>query len=128
MPKKKEFLKEHQKFTCSNSACGWVFSKPIKVMNLRESSSKPYDACPRCLTQVIIELEPAVETKTAPETESVKVTAKLPSESKRTEPQPAGPCAHHFGYLSERPKNEKISDECVMCENIVKCMLKKMDD
>jgi hypothetical protein len=128
MPKKKEFLKEHQKFTCSNSACGWVFSKPIKVMNLRESSSKPYDACPRCLTQVIIELEPAVETKTAPETESVKVKAKLPSENKRTEPQPAGPCAHHFGYLSERPKNEKISDECVMCENIVKCMLKKMDD
>jgi len=128
MPKKKEFLKEDQKFTCSNSACGWVFPKPIKAMNLRDSSSKPYDACPRCLTEVVMELEPAVETKTALETESVKVRTKPSSESKRVEPQSTGPCAHHFGYLSEHSKNEKISDECVMCENIVKCMLKKMSD
>ena len=128
MPKKKELLKEDQKFTCSNSACGWVFSKPIKAMNLHESSSKSYDACPRCLTEVVMELEPAVETKTALKTESVKVKTKPSSESKAAEPQPAGPCAHHFGYLSERSKNEKISDECVMCENIVKCMLKKMSD
>ena len=128
MPKKKELLKEDQKLTCSNSACGWVFSKPIKVMNLRESSSKSYDACPRCLTEVVMELEPDVETKTALKTESVKVKTKPSSESKTAEPQPAGPCAHHFGYLSEHSKNEKISDECVMCENIVKCMLKKMGD
>jgi len=128
MPKKKEFLKEDQKFTCSNSACGWVFPKPIKAMNLRDSSSKPYDACPRCLTEVLMELEPTVETKIALESESVKVKTKSSSESKRVEPQPMGPCAHHFGYLSERSKNEKISDECVMCENIVKCMLKKMSD
>ncbi len=128
MPKKKELLKEDQKLTCSNSACGWVFSKPIKAMNLRESSSKSYDACPRCLTEVVMELEPDVETKTALKTESVKVKTKPSSESKTAEPQPAGPCAHHFGYLSEHSKNEKISDECVMCENIVKCMLKKMSD
>lgn len=128
MPKKKEFLKEDQKFTCSNSAYGWVFPKPIKAMNLRDSSSKPYDACPRCLTEVVMELEPAVETKIVLEPESIKVKTKPSSESKRTEPQPASPCAHHFGYLSERSKNEKISDECVMCENIVKCMLKKMSD
>jgi len=35
-------------------------------------------------------------------------------------------CAHHFGYLSERSTKEKIPEECMICENIVQCMLKKV--
>jgi len=33
-------------------------------------------------------------------------------------------CSHHLGYLSERTKKESIPEECIMCDNIVKCMLK----
>jgi hypothetical protein len=35
-------------------------------------------------------------------------------------------CIHHLGYLSERSKKEKIPDECIVCENIVQCMLKNV--
>jgi hypothetical protein len=33
-------------------------------------------------------------------------------------------CMHQFGYLSKRDSKEKIPEECMMCENIVPCMLK----
>ena len=35
-------------------------------------------------------------------------------------------CAHQFGYLSKRSSKEQIPEECMMCEDIVKCMLKGM--
>jgi hypothetical protein len=35
-------------------------------------------------------------------------------------------CTHHLGYLSERSSKEKIPEECMMCENIVQCMLKNV--
>jgi len=35
-------------------------------------------------------------------------------------------CAHHFGYLGERSTKEKIPEECIVCEKIVQCMLKKL--
>lgn len=35
-------------------------------------------------------------------------------------------CRHHPGYLSERSSKEQISDECMICKDIVECMLKKM--
>ena len=120
--KKKEFLKEDQKFTCSNSACGLVFSKPIRVMNLHGSKSKPYDACPRCFTEIVIESEPSIELKPVRRHEVGEIETKV--KPTKPEQQVTSPCAHHFGYLSERSRNEKIPDECVMCENIVKCMLK----
>jgi hypothetical protein len=122
MPKRKEFVKEDQKFTCSNAACRWVFSKPIKIVNLHGSRSKPYEACPRCFTEIVIDSEPSTESKPVRREEVEEEETKL--KSKKPEQEPTGPCAHHFGYLSEHSRNEKIPDECVMCENIVKCMLK----
>jgi len=35
-------------------------------------------------------------------------------------------CQHHLGYLSEREKNQPIPDECIVCKDIVECMLRKM--
>ena len=35
-------------------------------------------------------------------------------------------CKYHMGYLSEREKNQQIPDECIVCGDIVGCMLKKM--
>jgi hypothetical protein len=37
-------------------------------------------------------------------------------------------CLHHLGYLSERSSKEGIPDECMMCKDIVSCMLKKMKE
>jgi hypothetical protein len=42
--------------------------------------------------------------------------------SVQTHPK-AQKCAHQFGYLSKRSSKEKIPEECMMCENIVQCML-----
>jgi len=36
-------------------------------------------------------------------------------------------CVHHFGYLSERSKKEKIPEECMICGNVVQCMLKNVN-
>ncbi|MEM2968051.1 MAG: hypothetical protein QXJ40_01650 [Candidatus Bathyarchaeia archaeon] len=34
-------------------------------------------------------------------------------------------CSYYLGYLSERSSKDKIPDECMMCKDIVECMLKK---
>jgi hypothetical protein len=69
----------------------------------------------------VVEAKPSAESD-----ESVKTA--FSGKKLETEPQPVVHCSLHFGYLSERSKNENIPDECVVCENIVKCMLKKMSD
>jgi hypothetical protein len=40
--------------------------------------------------------------------------------------QKAEGCSHFMGYLSQRSAKEKIPEECMVCENIVQCMLKKV--
>jgi hypothetical protein len=35
-------------------------------------------------------------------------------------------CRYHLGYLSERTGKEQIPDDCMMCKDIVECMLRKM--
>ncbi len=130
MAKRKEHtrgtLKAEEEFTCTNSSCGLVFSRPIKVKNLCEDA-EIYDACPRCFTAVtevgnvpVIEAEPNPSVDTAGSEVSSKVETKI------TEPAISKQCAHRFGYLSVRPKDEKIPDDCFMCDNIVKCMTKGM--
>ena len=39
--------------------------------------------------------------------------------------KPTG-CRYHLGYLSEREQNQQIPDDCIVCKNIVECMLRKM--
>lgn len=124
MPKRKELPEETRKFECSNSACSFVFSKPVRVINLRASDSAPYEACPRCLTEVVMESKPQIESKQEMEIERTEAKIKPELEERKVEAPPTVHCAHHFGYLSERSRNEKIPDECVTCEHIVKCMLK----
>jgi hypothetical protein len=35
-------------------------------------------------------------------------------------------CQYHHGYLSERNSKQQIPDDCLVCKNIVDCMLRKM--
>lgn len=127
MPKKKEKSRRNQpKFTCPNSACGATFSKPISVRNLTQKDSGNYDACPHCLTAIAIgESVSVVEAESGSNLEGAKGVVCVLDE-KNVEP-PRAQCVHHFGYLSERAKNEKIPDDCMFCDNIVKCMLKAVN-
>lgn len=43
-------------------------------------------------------------------------------------PEAPSECPHHLGYLSEKSSKEPIPDECMMCKDIVTCMLKKMKE
>jgi hypothetical protein len=128
MAKRKEHtrgtVRAEERFTCTNSSCGFVFSKPIRVKNLCEDA-EIYDACPRCFTAVTeVDNIPVIEAEQNPnvDTERSEVTSKVGI--KKAEPGASKQCTHRFGYLSVRPKNEPIPDDCLMCENIVKCMTK----
>ncbi|HVO36861.1 MAG TPA: hypothetical protein VMT01_01665 [Candidatus Acidoferrum sp.] len=59
-----------------------------------------------------------------PETGSAGFAKSIDAPNKSAEKHHA--CAHQFGYLSKRSSKEQIPEECMMCEDIVKCMLKGM--
>jgi DNA-directed RNA polymerase subunit RPC12/RpoP len=127
IPKKKETI-ECQKFTCSNPSCGKIFVNPIKAKNLASKKAEPYNACPYCLTEIVIDGKPSVgmESEQKPELKETEVEEPcapiIEKRSTQMNPQ-TQKCAHHFGYLSKRSTKEKIPEECMMCENIVQCML-----
>ena len=101
-------------------------------MNLQQDAEEPYDACPYCLTEIVLDDEPNVifdepETFEPEETEAepeVEETEAVPQKEEVIE----GPseCAHYLGYLSEKGSSVDIPDECMTCKDIVTCMLNKM--
>jgi hypothetical protein len=116
-------------------------------LNLQQGAEEPYDACPYCLTEITVEEEPAInfnepetlesetfepepfepetfepeETLAEPEVEEAE-----PVEEKADVSEASSECAHYLGYLSEKSSKDQIPDECMMCKDIVTCMLKKM--
>ena len=58
---------------------------------------------------------------TEPEVEEIEPVEEKPSVS-----EASSDCAHYLGYLSEKSSKDQIPDECMMCKDIVTCMLKKM--
>ncbi len=106
-------------------------------MNLQQDSEEPYDACPYCLTEIILEDESSVtydepeetlepeETSESEEAEN-EVEEVVDVEEQVETPEAPSECAHYLGYLSEKSSKEQIPDECMMCKDIVTCMLKKM--
>jgi hypothetical protein len=130
-----EKTKKGSMFTCPNASCGKVFSKPLKALNLQQDPDGPFDACPYCLTEINVEDTPAVapdepETFEEEETEAeIEVEETASPEEKHVDiPEAPSECRHHIGYLSEKSSKEQIPDECMMCKDIVKCMLKKMKE
>jgi hypothetical protein len=97
--------------TCPNESCRKVFRKPLKTLDF-QASPEVYEACPHCLTRVsstdkqtIINREEDVEISGA---KSI--------------------CSHRLGYLGDRPEKDKIPDECIVCKNVVPCMLKGLKE
>jgi hypothetical protein len=106
-------------------------------LNLQQDTEEPYDACPYCLTEIVVEEEPA-DIYTEPETleqeaiEEPEAEVEEPTHVEEPIETPAAEapseCAHYLGYLSEKSSSEQIPDECMMCKDIVTCMLKKMKE
>jgi hypothetical protein len=105
-----EKMEKNGSFTCPNASCGRIFSKPLKALNVQLGADAMYDCCPYCLTG-IAELEEKTETVQA---------------EKEPAPQEPTSCAHHLGFLCERQSKESIPDECILCKDIVACMLSNL--
>lgn len=120
-----------QSFTCSNPQCGSVFADPIIVQDLSSKNGSSYSACPYCLTEIVIEKnseskeeKPTLKTKSAEIEETIaQPTTLKPAEKSSVKDNK---CLYHFGYLSQRSRKEEIPEECLTCEKIVECMLKKV--
>jgi hypothetical protein len=67
------------------------------------------------------------ETEEAEEAE-IEVEEKEYVEEPAKIPETPSECRHYLGYLSEKSAKEQIPDECMMCKDIVSCMLKKMKE
>lgn len=113
---------DNKTYTCLNRSCGKVFNTPIKTLNLQENPSEPYLACPFCLTKV----EAPGDAKQEIHIEAPPASKPLEEKYKslKGDEKPAS-CAYHLGYLSERGQKE-IPEGCLLCRDIVSCMLKKM--
>ena len=59
-------------------------------------------------------------------TESEQTNVYSKKETIAESPPKVQKCTHQFGYLSKRSTKEKIPEECMMCKNIVQCMLKNV--
>jgi len=121
---------ENQKFICSNPSCGRTFVTPLKTQNLNLKGTGAYNACPYCLTEILTEEKTCKEIESEPTHEKkelkVKESSITPIEENGSQTPKVQGCVHHFGYLSKRSSKDKIPEECMMCENIVQCMLKNM--
>jgi hypothetical protein len=76
-----------------------------------------------------VEEQPVVAMlKSTPEEqgESLSKSSSRFAEEKPSSSVKASCCQHQLGYLSKRAAKEKIPEECMMCEQIVKCMLKNV--
>jgi hypothetical protein len=108
--------------TCPNPSCRKEFSAPLKTLNLQQDQTQTYNACPYCLIR--INEEPIIESK--PEEAPAVVEDKVATQRKNQDSEKPVVCHFHLGYLSERAQKEQIPEECLVCKDIVDCMLRKM--
>ena len=54
----------------------------------------------------------------------VEAISNQPSPESAKEENSQFKCLHHFGYLSELPRNTAIPEECFFCPQVVKCIVK----
>jgi hypothetical protein len=122
-------VEERPVFKCSNPVCGRTFSAPLKLVDSSANDSGPRLACPICLGPIASDAGSNVDdsaTNVTMENLDGTHAPEQPAEIERTVEGPKTECAHYIGFLSERSSKEKISEECMVCENIVKCMLKSV--
>jgi hypothetical protein len=127
--KRQVSVKEGQVFTCSNPVCGRTFSVPLKVVDARLNDHEPYSACPHCLGRIASDVCPRDEdSATNVSVDNVNIKREQSTDFGRSVEGPVAKCAYHLGFLNERSSQDKIPEDCMVCENIVKCMLKSIRD
>jgi len=129
--KKAKTKMKSQSFTCSNPECERVFANPIIVQDLTSKNESSYSACPYCLTEIVIEKNSEVEEEKRTLKKKRAIIKKAKARSQKLKPAEQlslkeSKCLYHFGYLSQRSRKEEIPEECMTCEKIVQCMLKKV--
>jgi hypothetical protein len=109
---------DNKGYICSNVQCRKTFVKPLKATNLQQASPVPYNACPYCLTEVTEGNQVAISEESA---------AKSSQHSNSSKPtlNDSAQCKHEFGFLSQQSLKGQIPDECMVCKDVVHCMLKK---
>ena len=115
-------------FICQNPACKTTFSTPLKTLNLKETPAELYYACPNCLIKIedsSLEIQENPKEKPAPKPSATEPQTKQNVAENSGNPQS---CRFHLGYLSRRAPKEQIPDDCLVCRNIVECMLNKMQE
>jgi hypothetical protein len=110
-------------FTCQNASCKKSFNIPLKTLNLQLSPTVSYSSCPFCLTEIEIPEKPVEIQLENLQPEANQIG---PEEKADKNNGSLTKCHFHPGYLSERTSKGNIPDECVVCKDIIECMLKKM--
>lgn len=105
---------QKQPIVCSHTECGKSFAMPVDLKVLIRNERARYYACPYCfwpigLEAVVLENTNIERTDNRSRAETIK---------------PDG-CEHFIGYLETRPQDAPISDECLACDSIIKCMVSK---
>lgn len=89
-------------------------------LNVARETQKVPDIVP--ITAQEVPEEEKEETSEVVEPRKTEEKPARPSEPK--EEEAPSECPHHFGYLSRRPKDAPIPEECLTCRKMIKCMLK----
>jgi hypothetical protein len=105
--------------TCQNNSCKKNFEAPLKTLNLQAAPTEIYNACPYCLTKI-------KEPEKSPENLQAKANHMKTKDTLDKNNDNLTKCHFHKGYLSERTTKENIPDECLVCKDILECMLRKM--
>jgi len=114
--------KEKQGLTCQNEKCRSVFASPILVQNM--ALHDRYYGCPSCFTALKKALGKRGKKKVEPAADVMGKVVNLqsPEHSVFRQDDEVCNCPYHFSYLSERAKDERIPDECMLCTKVMDCM------
>jgi hypothetical protein len=112
--------------TCQNISCRKSFTAALNTLNLQKTPQETYPSCPYCLTRIEIIEEPLKKEEGEETLRQIEQLKSTKVETKNKQSDKPSDCHHHPGYLSERSSKENIPDDCLVCKDIVDCMLKKM--
>ena len=89
---------------------------------MQQNPTEPYLSCPYCLTKIEIIDEPLEIVEEPVEAQEKPSDVEI---EESNDNEKLSNCQFHPGYLSERSSKENIPDECLICKDIVDCMMKK---
>lgn len=107
--------------TCPSKACGKTFSEPLTTLNLRQNPKERYLACPYCLTKIDIDTEGSIQQEKVEK--ETPINGNLPRENQGKEK--LSNCTHYFGYMSLEENKKQMPEECMLCSQIIECMVKE---